>query len=82
LRDPKISPLYGRFDWLPPLLIHVGAREVLLGDAARLAERARAAGVDAQLRVYDGMFHLFHMHYGFQEAKDAHRDIADFIRTL
>jgi len=82
LRNPEISPIYGRFEWLPPLLIHVGAREVLLGDAARLAETARRAGVDAQLRVFDGMFHLFHMHWSLDEAKAAHQDVADFIKGL
>lgn len=82
LDDPAASPLYGRFDWLPPLMIHAGGREVLLGDAARLAEAARKAGVDARLRVFDGMFHGFHMHWRLDEARAAHADIADFVTRL
>ncbi|MEM8935468.1 MAG: alpha/beta hydrolase fold domain-containing protein [Pseudomonadota bacterium] len=82
LKNPMVSPIYGAFDGLPPLLVHVGSREVLLGDAARLAEAARLAGVDITLRVFDGMFHLFHMHWSLAEARTAHRDIADFIGAL
>ncbi|MEO1135512.1 MAG: alpha/beta hydrolase fold domain-containing protein [Pseudomonadota bacterium] len=79
LKNPMVSPLYGDFRGLPPMLIHVGSREILLGDAARLAEAARRAGVSSQLRVFDGMYHLFHMHWSLPEAKAAHSDIADFI---
>lgn len=77
--NPEISPLAGDFKGMPPLLIHVGSREVLLGDSARMAEMARCAGVDVTLRVFDGMFHLFHMHWSLDEAKAAFSDIADFI---
>src|SRR5256885_5959735 len=42
-RTPLASPLYADLRGLPPLLIHVGSDEVLLDDAAGLAERARAA---------------------------------------
>jgi len=82
ITDPKVSPIYDELSWLPPMLVHVGTREVLLGDAARLVERARRAGVETTLRVFDGMFHLFHMHWALEETKAAHTDIADFIKTL
>lgn len=82
LKDPAVSPLYGAFEWLPPMMIHAGAREVLLGDAARLAETARRAGVEAVLRVFDGMFHGFHMHWSLDEARAAHADLADFLARL
>jgi acetyl esterase/lipase len=79
LRHPEVSPIEGDFEGLPPMLIHVGSREVFLGDAARLAEKARRAGVDASLRVFDGLFHLFHLHWALEDTKAAHQDIADFI---
>ncbi len=82
LKDPAISPIYGKFDGLPPIMIHVGSREVLLGDAARLSEAVRQAGVEVTLRVFDGMFHRFHMHWKIEEARNAHADLADFINTL
>jgi acetyl esterase/lipase len=77
--DPEVSPLAGDPSGLPPALLHVGTREVLLGDSARFSEKARQAGVDVSLRVFDGMFHLFHQHWRLAEARIAHQDIAEFI---
>lgn len=82
IRHPDISPLFGDFRNLPPVLVHVGSREMLLGEAARLAEYVRRAGGDARLRVFDGMFHLFHMHWSFPETREAYKDIAAFIAEL
>ena len=42
--DPRISPLYGDFSGLPPLLLHVGTEEVLRDDSLRVVLRAREAG--------------------------------------
>lgn len=80
--NPLISPAFADITGLPPLLIQVGSREVLLGDSARLAEKARRSGVEASLQVFDGMFHLFQMHWSMPEAKYAHEDIASFIGQL
>lgn len=80
--DPEVSPLAGDPAGLPPTLIHVGTREVLLGDSARFAEKARRAGVDVSLRVFDGMFHLFHQHWSLAETKAAHQDVADFAARV
>jgi acetyl esterase/lipase len=58
-RTPLISPVYGDLAGLPPLMIFVGDSEILLDDARRLAERARAAGVAVELRVYPDMPHVW-----------------------
>jgi acetyl esterase/lipase len=61
--DPRTelaSPLLaGDLSGLPPLRIEVGADEVLLDDATRLAERATAAGNDVTLTVWPEMIHVF-----------------------
>jgi len=57
---PLASPLYADLAGLPPLLVQVGSAEILLDDARRVAERARTAGVDAHLRVWDDMIHVWH----------------------
>ena len=59
-RDPLISPLYADYAGLPPLLLQVGDAEVLLSDTTRVAEQARAAGVDVCEEVWDEMFHVWH----------------------
>lgn len=60
-RAPLVSPLYGDFHGLPPLLIHVGDREILRDDSTRLAERARAAGVPVTLRVWPVVSHAWQL---------------------
>jgi len=57
--DPLVSPVYGDFRGLPPMLIQAGAKEVLAEEAQRLAERAKAHGVDVSLEFYDERLHIF-----------------------
>jgi len=79
--DPRISPLFGRIEGLPPMLIHVGSEEVVLSDAERLAERARAAGVPAELRVFEGLWHDFQLHAGqLAEADESIAGLGRFLR--
>jgi acetyl esterase/lipase len=58
-RSPLASPVFGDFSEFPPLLVHVGADEVLLGDAVALAREASLAGTDVTLRVWARMIHIF-----------------------
>lgn len=59
-RAPLASPLFADLAGLPPLLIHVGSEEVLRDDAVALADRAKAAGVDATLEIWPDMVHVWH----------------------
>ena len=56
---PLASPLHADLSGLPPLRIEVGEDEVLLDDAVRLHERARARGVDAELVRWPDLVHVF-----------------------
>jgi epsilon-lactone hydrolase len=57
--DPMVSPLFGGFAGLPPLLFQVGSREVLLDESTRAAARAHAAGVAVEVEIWDQMWHVF-----------------------
>lgn len=49
-RDPRVSPLFARFDRPPPpTLIQVGRRELLASDGEGMAEALRAAGGEVRL---------------------------------
>ena len=78
--DPLVSPLYADPRGLPPLLIQVGDRETVLDDSAIFADMARAAGVDVNLEVWDGMIHVFQM-FG-AELPEAHQAIASIAGFL
>lgn len=60
-RSPLASPLYADLHGLSPLLVLVGGSEILLDDATRIAERAKAAGVPVTLEVWEEMPHLWPM---------------------
>jgi acetyl esterase/lipase len=60
-RAPLAAPLYADLQGLPPTLIQVGSAETLLDDATRLAGKTRAAGVDAQLDVWEDMIHVWQL---------------------
>ncbi|MFG3437309.1 alpha/beta hydrolase [Nonomuraea sp. NPDC047897] len=53
-------PSHGELDGRPPLLLAVGAKEVLLDDARRFAEAVSTAGGNVYLDIYDGMPHALH----------------------
>lgn len=81
-RHPLVSPLYAVLDGLPPLMLQVGDHEVLLNDTTRVAEKAREAGVDVTLRVWPGMWHVWHFFVGrMPEAKQAILEMAAFIEA-
>ena len=58
-KNPYASPLYADFNGLPPLCIQVGSAEILLDDATRFAKRAKEAGVEVQLDIWEDMIHVF-----------------------
>jgi acetyl esterase/lipase len=78
--DPICSPIRSDFSGMPPMLIHVGSHELFLSEDEDLARRAEAAGVDVELKVYDGLWHAFHNHAGMlREADDALGEMGAFL---
>jgi acetyl esterase/lipase len=81
-RNPLASPLYADLAGLPPLLIHVGADEVLLDDSTRLAERARAAGVPVELKIWPVVPHAWQLvPHLVPEARQSLRESTAFLRA-
>jgi epsilon-lactone hydrolase len=82
-RDPHVSPVFGDFKGLPPLLLQVGDAEVMLDDSVRVAERARGAGVDAHLDVWPEMFHGFQLWAPvLPEGREALEHVGRFVRSF
>lgn len=58
----------------------MGEDELLLDDARRLVARARAAGVDATLEVWPGLWHIFSSQGTFPGSRQAMQRLGHFLR--
>lgn len=77
--DPRVSPLFADLTGLPPTLVQVGSKDLLLDDARRFKQQAEMAQVDVSFKLYTGMWHNFQMFNAwFDEAKQALADMAEF----
>lgn len=73
---PHVSPVFGDYADMPPLLLVVGSTELLLDDSVRVAHRCPSA----QLLVWHGMPHVFPGFDFLPEAREATQRIGLFMR--
>jgi epsilon-lactone hydrolase len=58
-RHPWISPVYGDYSkGFPPTILTTGTRDFLLSDTVRVHRKLRAAGVQAELHVWEAAPHI------------------------
>lgn len=80
--DPRLSPLFARFDRPPPVLIQAGSTEMLLDDSRRMAAHLAAAGAAVTLEVWPAAPHVWPIGDGyFPEARAALRRIGHFLKA-
>lgn len=80
-KNPLASPVFADMTGMPPLLIHVGGREVLYDDAITVYENAKKAGVDVELLDEPEMFHVWHAFAPMlDEAQEAVDKIGVYLR--
>lgn len=80
LTDPLASPVYADLAGLPPTMLTTGTRDLFLSCTARLHRALRAAGVTAELHVFEGVSHgdLIRL-YEAPESIEAYREAALFL---
>lgn len=83
LGDPLAFPgehpdMVARF---PPSLLVTGSRDFAASGVTVMHRRLRAAGVDASLLHFDGMWHAFHMATTLPEARETFAALAGFFAT-
>ncbi len=80
-QNPFISPIYADLKGLPPILIHSGSDEILLDDSKRLAERAKSFETDVTLKIYEKMWHVWHLFMRVMpESRIAIQETGSFIK--
>jgi monoterpene epsilon-lactone hydrolase len=57
LADPYLSPLFGDLSGFPPTFLQAGTRDLFLSNTVRMHRRLLAAGVEAELHVFEAMPH-------------------------
>jgi acetyl esterase/lipase len=63
------------------LLFQVGDTEILRDDSVRVTEKARAAGVSAEVEIWEGVPHVWHALPFLPEANRALLRIGEFARS-
>jgi acetyl esterase/lipase len=77
---PHVSPLFGDYSDIAPILIQVGTEEILLSDTLRMVSNAKKFNADIKVDIWDGMFHVWHFGWPYvPEARNAIVKIADFV---
>lgn len=71
LRQPTISPLYGDFTGLPPVILSASDTEVLLDDSKVLYRKLKELGHPTALDIRHGVCHAFQVFTAMPEAKKA-----------
>jgi monoterpene epsilon-lactone hydrolase len=82
LSNPLLSPVNGDLKDFPPTILISGTRDLLLSDTVRMHRALRAAGVAADLHVYDGQAHgdyIQNLIRHVPEAEDAQRELFEFF---
>jgi acetyl esterase/lipase len=83
LHLPLISPVYADLHGLPPMLLQVGGRDLLVDGCRRFAEKAKASGVDIVYQEEAGLWHVWHLLLGLvPEAAISLKEIAAFVGRI
>lgn len=77
--DWRISPIFGDLSVLPRTLVVSGSMDMLYPDTVLFVEKARKAGVEIELVMEPGMFHVFPL-IDMPEARRARDRIVEFLR--
>ena len=79
LTDPYLSPLFGDVTAFPPTLLQAGTRDLFLSNTVRMHRKLRAAGVDAELHVFEAMPHGGF--FGAPEDEELAHEVRRFIAS-
>ncbi len=69
--SPYVSPSFADYALFPPVTLICGEAEMDRSSNETTYENMKKAGVDAELHMFDGMFHDFHLVPFFPETKRA-----------
>jgi epsilon-lactone hydrolase len=77
LADPYLSPLFGDLTGFPPTFLAAGTRDLFLSNTVRMHRGLLAAGIEAELHVFEAM-----PHGGFGGGTPEDADLARSVVTF
>ncbi len=82
LSDPGLSPVNGEFKGFPPTILIAGTRDMLLSATVRVHRKLRAAGIEADLHVFEAASHGFYVSVPKSpESRETFSEVAQFFAT-
>jgi len=83
LTDPYLSPLFADFTkGFPPTLVQSGTRDLFLSNSVLIHRKLRAAGIDADLHVWEAMPHAAFGRGDAPEHDEITGEVGRFIRRV
>jgi len=80
LTDPLISPVYGDFKNFPPTYLISGTRDLFLSNTIRVSQKLRAAGVVADLNVFESLSHADYLRINDSpESQQTYTELGTFL---
>ncbi len=81
IKDPGLSPVYGDFSGFPPTMLVTGTRDLFLSLTVRVHRKMKAAGVVADLNVYEGLSHVeYFVVPDAPESIEAYSELGKFLK--
>jgi len=78
---PIASPLYAELAGLPPIILHASSSEVVRDDSVRFAQKAKAVGVEAEIKIWPEQSHVWQAFIPFvPEARESLEEILAFLK--
>lgn len=79
--DPLVLPIRSQevLSHFPPTLLIAGSRDFTVSSLFKAQSALTNAGVDAELHVWDGMWHAFFFDPDLPESKEVYRVVVDFF---
>jgi monoterpene epsilon-lactone hydrolase len=80
--DPPRTPLEGEIPkGYPPAFLLSGTRDMCLSETVLLHRKLRNAGIEADLNIFEGMWHGFHGNPNLPESREAMSALAKFFES-
>lgn len=79
-RNPLISPIFGNWADLPPIIIHAGEDEILSDDAKQI-ERLADNNIDVEVKIFPRMWHVWQLYPNLPETEQSLSEIIEFLSS-